>query len=140
MINALIGKLQGDGSVAFIYCHERGDMPNLGQVLLQDYNTPDNVDTLLQQGHCKFPGNLDTAKWNVMGQIYCAGNKEEAENKQEFLARGEEEVQALYLYNKDRWQYVNMLSTTPRLTSVRANPGEALNRNKSKRPFYTRVW
>jgi hypothetical protein len=141
MVNALVGKLEGDGSVAFIYCHERGGMSELGQVLLENFKEPQDVDTLLQQGHCKFPGVVEPEKWQIMGQVYRGGETfKKVDNKRDFLEKAVEEVQAVYLYAKNTWRYANALSNTPSFVAVRSKPGEDLNRNKSKRPFYTRVW
>lgn len=47
---SLIGKLNDDGTVRFIYCDWDGYPENNGEILLTRYNTPESIETLLALG------------------------------------------------------------------------------------------
>ena len=133
MINAFIGKLEGDGSVAFIYCHDNGDMSRLGKELVENYDNENKVSELLDQGHCLFPGKNVVADWKLANnkQYSAGGEPGVCFNKVEFLDKAVEEVQVAYLFSKGKWQYVNALSTTPGFVAARTNYN--LNTQKPKK-------
>lgn len=135
MENALIGKVQKDKTVAYIYCHEKVDMGMLGSTLLQDYSTEDAVDQLLNAGHCAEPGKATSSAWELANKRkYKAGAPcKSCDNKRDFLERAVEDVKVAYLFENGSWKYANALSTTPAFVAVQKVPGSRFKpRNKRK--------
>lgn len=124
MVNALIGKMQEDKTITYIYCHNRADMAILGQTLLQQYQDEAAVDALLAQGHCHSPGNTTKETWRLANrQEYKAGEEQQyCNNKQEFLERAMEDVQVAYLFDKGKWRYANTMSLSPTFGAIRTAP------------------
>jgi len=54
---SLIGKLNSDNTVNYIYCHWDGYVDHNGAILQEHYNTPEKVDTLLALGDLSSLGN-----------------------------------------------------------------------------------
>ena len=54
---SLIGKLNSDNTVNYIYCHWDGYPSHNGAILHEHYNTPEKVDTLLALGDLSSLGN-----------------------------------------------------------------------------------
>lgn len=47
---SIIGKVNGDGTIRFIYCHWDGYPEYNGKLLFEHYNTPESVEALLALG------------------------------------------------------------------------------------------
>lgn len=125
MINGLIGKLQKDKTVEYIYCHDKADMTQLGEVLLQNYSSEEAVSELLQKGHCHFPGNATKNTWELANKKqYKAGDAaQHSFSKKDFLELAIEDVQTVYLFEKGKWKYANALSACPAFVAVRPSAG-----------------
>jgi hypothetical protein len=54
---SLIGKLNSDNTVDYIYCHWDGYVDNNGRILYEHYNTLEKVDALLALGDLSSLGN-----------------------------------------------------------------------------------
>ena len=140
MINAFIGKIQKDNSIAYIYCHNKADMSVLGKILIQQYNSEQAVEGLLKAGHCYFPNSTNNGNWKLANkENFEAGGKcHYCNNKEDFLDKAIEDVQIAYLFEKGKWRYLNALSVTPTFIAARLSPGRKVT-NKSDRNFQSHI-
>jgi len=143
MINAFIGKLEGDGSVAFIYCHEHGDMSRLGKTLFENFSNEEQVEQLLNSGHCEYPGNNGNKNvWKLPNKKqYASGETfKQCSNKKEYLEEAVEDVQAVYLYVNGKWKYANAMSITPGFVPVQCFSGGNLRKtHNTEKKFKKRI-
>ena len=142
MINAFIGKLQGDGSVAFIYCHDHGDMSRLGQTLMTEYSDEKKLEDLLEKGHCGYPGNNEKNIWKLANNKQYVGGEQYCycDSRKEYLEKAIDEVQAAYLMVKGKWRYANAMSTTPGFVAVQKIVGGNLTKvHNSERKFKDQI-
>ena len=115
--NAIIGKLQADGTVRSVYLHHDGYFSHAGRILRTFYRTEKRIDALLALGNLSglgpSPYGKDTSTPQALDKLHCRayirdyGRKEKEEkaeifpNKELFLAGGE----IAYLYDNGRWYH-----------------------------------
>ena len=111
--NAIIGKLQADGTVRSVYLHHDGYFSHAGRILRTFYRTEKRIDALLVLGNLSglgpSPYGKDASTSQALDKLHCRayirdyGRKEKEEkaeifpNKELFFAGGE----IAYLYDND---------------------------------------
>ena len=115
--NAIIGKLQADGTVRSVYLHHDGYFSHAGRILRTFYRTEKRIDALLVLGNLSglgpSPYGKDASTSQALDKLHCRayirdyGRKEKEEkaeifpNKELFFAGGE----IAYLYDNGRWYH-----------------------------------
>ena len=115
--NAIIGKLQADGTVRSVYLHQDGYFSHAGRILRTFYRTEKRIDALLALGNLSglgpSPYGKDASTSQALDKLHCwayirdYGRKEKEEkaeifpNKELFFAGGE----IAYLYDNGRWYH-----------------------------------
>ncbi len=115
---SLIGKLNQDNTVSYIYCHYDGYPEHNGVILQEYYSTPFKVDQLLALGDLSVLGELIGEKQNFEDRIQgsClaygrdrgeSGIEMKTVSKDEFFDN-KDYIDYLYLYNNDfEWECFN---------------------------------
>lgn len=115
--NAIIGKLQADGTVRSVYLHHDGYFSYAGRILRTFYRTEKRIDALLALGNLSglgpSPYGKDASIPQALDKLHCRayirdfGHKEKEEkaeifpDKEQFFADG----QIAYLYDNGRWYH-----------------------------------
>lgn len=115
--NAIIGKLQADGTVRSVYLHHDGYFSHAGRILRTFYRTEKRIDALLALGNLSglgpSPYGKDASTPQALDKLHCRayirdyGHKEKEEkaeifpDKEQFFADG----QIAYLYDNGHWYH-----------------------------------
>ena len=112
--NAIIGKLQADGTVRSVYLHHDGYFSHAGRILRTFYRTEKRIDALLALGNLSglgpSPYGKDASTPQALDKLHCRayyGHKEKEEkaeifpDKEQFFADG----QIAYLYDSGHWYH-----------------------------------
>jgi len=115
---SLIGKLNSDNTVSYIYCHYDGYPEHNGVILQEHYDTPFKVDQLLALGDLSVLGEVigekqDFNNYSTRNNNWCLaygrdrgerGVKMSTVSRDEFFGDNEY-IDYLYLYNnKFEWE------------------------------------
>jgi len=118
---SLIGKLNSDNTVSYIYCHYDGYPEYNGVILQEHYDTPFKVDQLLALGDLSVLGEVigekqDFDNYSTRNNNWClvygrdrgeSGVKMRTVSQDEFF-NSRDYVDYLYLYNNDfEWECYN---------------------------------
>ena len=118
---SLIGKLNSDNTVSYIYCHYDGYPEYNGVILQEHYDTPFKVDQLLALGDLSVLGEVigekqDFNNYSTRNNNWClaygrdrgeSGVKMRTVSQDEFF-NSRDYVDYLYLYNNDfEWECYN---------------------------------
>jgi len=118
---SLIGKLNSDNTVSYIYCHWDGYPEHNGVILQEHYDTPFKVDQLLALGDLSVLGEVigekqDFNNYSTRNNNWClvygrdrgeSGVKMRTVSQDEFF-NSRDYVDYLYLYNNDfEWECYN---------------------------------
>jgi len=118
---SLIGKLNSDNTVSYIYCHYDGYPEYNGVILQEHYDTPFKVDQLLALGDLSVLGEVigekqDFNNYSTRNNNWClAYGRDRGESGIEMRNVSQDEffnsrdyVDYLYLYNNDfEWECYN---------------------------------
>jgi hypothetical protein len=118
---SLIGKLNSDNTVSYIYCHFDGYPEHNGVILQEHYDTPFKVDHLLALGDLSVLGEVigekqDFNNYSTRNNNWClAYGRDRGESGVEMRTVSQDEffnsrdyVDYLYLYNNDfEWECYN---------------------------------
>jgi len=133
---SLIGKLNSDNTVSYIYCHFDGYPEHNGVILQEHYSTPFKVDHLLALGDLSVLGEVigekqDFNNYSTRNNNWClAYGRDRGESGVEMRTVSQDEffnsrdyVDYLYLYNNDfEWECFNTyglyLETIPTATTA----------------------
>ena len=115
--NAIIGKLQADGTVRSVYLHHDGYFSHAGRILRTFYRTENRIDALLALGNLSglgpSPYGKDASTPQALDKLHCRAyirdyGRNEKEEKAEifpgkelFFAGGE----IAYLYDNGHWYH-----------------------------------
>ena len=125
---SLIGKLNSDNTVSYIYCHYDGYPEHNGVILQEHYDTPFKVDQLLALGDLSVLGEVigekqDFNNYSTRNNNWCLaygrdrgerGVKMSTVSRDEFFG-DDGDIDYLYLYNnKFEWECWNTWDKTPR--------------------------
>jgi len=125
---SLIGKLNSDNTVSYIYCHYDGYPEHNGVILQEHYDTPFKVDQLLALGDLSVLGEVigekqDFNNYSTRNNNWCLaygrdrgerGVKMSTVSRDEFFGDNEY-IDYLYLYNnKFEWECFYTWDKTPR--------------------------
>jgi len=129
---SLIGKLNSDNTVSYIYCHYDGYPEHNGVILQEHYDTPFKVDQLLALGDLSVLGEVigekqDFNNYSTRNNNWCLaygrdrgerGVKMSTVSRDEFFGDNEY-IDYLYLYNnKFEWECFYTWDKTPRTIST----------------------
>lgn len=115
---SLIGKLNPDNTVSYIYCHWDGYPEHNGVILQEHYNTPFKVDQLLALGDLSVLGEeigekQDFDNYSTRNNSWClAYGRDRGESgwqmnttSQDDFFNNNPSIDYLYLYNNDfEWE------------------------------------
>lgn len=125
---SLIGKLNSDNTVSYIYCHYDGYPEHNGVILQEHYDTPFKVDQLLALGDLSVLGEVigekqDFNNYSTRNNNWCLaygrdrgerGVKMSTVSRDEFFG-DDGYIDYLYLYNnKFEWECFYTWDKTPR--------------------------
>jgi len=125
---SLIGKLNSDNTVSYIYCHYDGYPEHNGVILQEHYDTPFKVDQLLALGDLSVLGEVigekqDFNNYSTRNNNWCLaygrdrgerGVKMSTVSRDEFFS-DDGYIDYLYLYNNDfEWKCFCAWDKTPR--------------------------
>lgn len=132
--HAFIAKKTNENNYRTIYCHWDGYPEWVGRILVEDYNTPDKVDRLINLGDIsalyskldpdpKFPHSFDNPQPCVT-IAYGRDRKEKGVDARVMtfseLTDRNNCVSYVYIYTEDQgWQYFKPWSDDPSLKDVR---------------------
>jgi len=116
---SLIGKLNSDNTVNYIYCHWDGYPSHNGAILQEHYNTPEKVDALLALGDLSSLGNelgekhdfdsKPNKNWcTAYGRDRGEDNSEMATTTLEDYPSENESTEYHYLFTNEGWKVVNV--------------------------------
>ena len=109
-----IGKQLPDGKVKYIYCHWDGQLDNNGKILVENYNTSEKLDQLLELGNLSVLGPEIGEKRDFdspLDRKYClAYDRDRGEPNQgaktcELDQYDSEFVNYAYLYTDEGWKW-----------------------------------
>jgi len=123
---SLIGKLNSDNTVSYIYCHYDGYPEYNGVILQEHYDTPFKVDQLLALGDLSVLGEVigekqDFDNYSTRNNNWClVYGRDRGESGVEMRTISQDEffnsrdyVDYLYLYNNDfEWDCYNTWTLT----------------------------
>jgi hypothetical protein len=115
---SLIGKLNSDNTVNYIYCHWDGYPSHNGKILQEHYNTPEKVDALLALGDLSSLGKEIGEKHDFdfhfckPGEDWCTAygrdrgedNSEMATTTLEDYPSENESTEYQYLFTDEGWK------------------------------------
>lgn len=125
---SLIGKLNSDNTVSYIYCHFDGYPEHNGVILQEHYDTPFKVDHLLALGDLSVLGETigekqDFNNYSTRNNKWCLSyGRDRGESGIEMRTVSQDEffnsrdyVDYLYLYNNDfEWECFCTWDLTPK--------------------------
>lgn len=129
MANALIGKLNADGSITGIYCHLHGAPGETGKNLTVQYSQEKAIDELFAQGHTPSL-QVDSALAMQSHNNWCGDNWKECKagkaalsfgSLESFMEVAHDKCMFAYLFRDNNWQYVSLERRRPvfkKLTAI----------------------
>ena len=95
-----VAKVNEDGTVTQIYIHWNGDLEGVGAELLENYNTPQEIDALLADGD---HSELCNTPVSYRSRGYSDVDARSFFDRQAYLAQGQAE-EFNYLYSNGVWR------------------------------------
>ena len=119
---SLIGKLNEDGSVDYVYCHSDGYLAGVGKTLV-DFYGKSNIDRLLALGDLSYLGNNPVSKPELWRELDLSGEysrsyrdrgdqgaeAKEAASREDFVDKAEgAAAEYAYLLTGSGWEYLEI--------------------------------